>query len=138
MKEKISALQESLEDKFSRLDSSFATRENLLAKKGEEIEIQIGKFSQDYDNQLAIAKEESSNYLKEELGAIHCDIDKIGHNSHNDLDVKNNLINTFGTYILTNNNIDRKNGFFSRFFCLVKQVIHYNTILDCSRISIID
>ena len=40
--------------------------------------------------------------------SVHVDIDKIGHNSHNDLDVKNNLINTFGTSILTNNNIDRK------------------------------
>ena len=49
-----------------------------------------------------------SNYLVKELNAIHIDIDKIGHNSHNDIQVKNNLINTFGINILTNGNIDRK------------------------------
>lgn len=49
-----------------------------------------------------------SNYLVKEFGAIHVDIDKIGHNSHNDEKVKNNLINIFGANILTDGNIDRK------------------------------
>lgn len=40
--------------------------------------------------------------------SIHVDIDKIGHNSHEDYVVKEKLINTFGTSILTNNDIDRK------------------------------
>ncbi len=40
--------------------------------------------------------------------SIHVDIDKIGHQSHNDLNVKINLINTFGSSILIDNNIDRK------------------------------
>lgn len=40
--------------------------------------------------------------------SIHVDIDKIGHQSHNNKNVKNELINTFGEVILTDNNIDRK------------------------------
>lgn len=40
--------------------------------------------------------------------SIHVDIDKIGHKSHSDYEVKQKLINTFGISILTNNNIDRK------------------------------
>ncbi len=39
---------------------------------------------------------------------IHIDIDKIGHMSHNDPEVKQKLINTFRDSILTNNQIDRK------------------------------
>ena len=49
-----------------------------------------------------------SNYLVKEYNAIHIDIDKIGHKAHNDEIVKRNIINTFGTQILTNNTIDRK------------------------------
>lgn len=49
-----------------------------------------------------------SNYLVKEYNAIHIDIDKIGHQCHNDEFVKQNLINTFGTQILTNSTIDRK------------------------------
>ena len=40
--------------------------------------------------------------------SIHIDIDKIGHQSHNDKKVRQELIATFGEVILTNNNIDRK------------------------------
>lgn len=40
--------------------------------------------------------------------SIHIDIDKIGHQSHNDEIVKQKLIDTFSEMILTNNNIDRK------------------------------
>ncbi len=39
---------------------------------------------------------------------IHVDIDKIGHSSHHDQLVKQQLVNTFGIDILTDNNIDRK------------------------------
>lgn len=49
-----------------------------------------------------------SNYLVKEFNAIHVDIDKIGHKCHNDEIVKQNLINTFGPKILTNNTIDRR------------------------------
>ncbi len=49
-----------------------------------------------------------SNYLVKEFNAIHIDIDKIGHKCHSDKNVKQKLINTFGTQILTHNTIDRK------------------------------
>ena len=49
-----------------------------------------------------------SNYLVKEFAAIHIDIDKIGHKSHGDEKVKQDLINTFGLSILTKGNIDRK------------------------------
>lgn len=49
-----------------------------------------------------------SKYLVKEYNAIHIDIDRIGHKCHNDKNIKQNLINTFGNKILTNNNIDRK------------------------------
>ncbi len=39
---------------------------------------------------------------------LHIDIDKIGHKSHQDPHVKQNLIKTFGKAILTNGEIDRK------------------------------
>lgn len=39
---------------------------------------------------------------------IHIDIDKIGHFSHQDPQVKQQLIETFGNEILTNKEIDRK------------------------------
>ncbi|MBE6146460.1 MAG: dephospho-CoA kinase [Firmicutes bacterium] len=39
---------------------------------------------------------------------IHIDIDKIGHLSHQDPQVKQQLIETFGNEILTNKEIDRK------------------------------
>ncbi len=39
---------------------------------------------------------------------IHVDIDKIGHSSHHDPIVKQQLINTFGIDIVTDDNIDRK------------------------------
>lgn len=45
---------------------------------------------------------------EEKPNSIHVDIDKIGHQSHNDETVKQELITTFGEVILTNNNIDRK------------------------------
>lgn len=45
---------------------------------------------------------------EENPNSIHIDIDKIGHQSHNDETVKQELITTFGEVILTNNNIDRK------------------------------
>ena len=39
---------------------------------------------------------------------LHIDIDKIGHKSHQNHNVKQNLINAFGESILTNGEIDRK------------------------------
>ena len=39
--------------------------------------------------------------------SIHVDIDKIGHNSHGNIEVKQKLINTFGD-ILTDGIVDRK------------------------------
>lgn len=39
---------------------------------------------------------------------MHVDIDKIGHKSNEDYEVKQKLINTFGNSILTDNKIDRK------------------------------
>ena len=49
-----------------------------------------------------------SNYLKEELRAIHCDIDKVGHNALINEKVKKELIKNYGNDILNGNNIDRK------------------------------
>jgi len=49
-----------------------------------------------------------SNYLKEELRAIHCDIDKVGHNALTNEEVKKELIKNYGNDILNGNNIDRK------------------------------
>lgn len=46
--------------------------------------------------------------LENHPNSIHIDIDKIAHKSHLDKHVKKSLINTFGTKILTNNEIDRK------------------------------
>lgn len=40
--------------------------------------------------------------------AVHLDIDKIGHKSHEDEEVKKKLIDTFSNQILTENKIDRK------------------------------
>lgn len=40
--------------------------------------------------------------------AIHCDIDKIGHKTHDDLFCKQRIIDCFGRSILTDGNIDRK------------------------------
>lgn len=40
--------------------------------------------------------------------SIHIDIDIIGHKSHLNEDVRQELINTFGNKIITNKNIDRK------------------------------
>ena len=45
---------------------------------------------------------------EEKNNSINIDIDKIGHQSHNDEKVKQELITTFGEIILTNNSIDRK------------------------------
>lgn len=45
------------------------------------------------------------NYFE---NAIHINIDKIGHDSHNNEKVKQKLINIFGSKILTNSAIDRK------------------------------
>lgn len=39
---------------------------------------------------------------------VHVDIDKIGHSSHENPIVKQNLVSSFGEEILTNGNIDRK------------------------------
>jgi dephospho-CoA kinase len=49
-----------------------------------------------------------SNYLKEELGAIHCDIDKIGHYVLTLPNVQKDLINSFGTEIYEDEKINRK------------------------------
>lgn len=50
-----------------------------------------------------------ANLIKQKNpNCIHVDIDKIGHKSHSDQFVKNELINTFGKGILTDNIIDRK------------------------------
>lgn len=50
-----------------------------------------------------------ANLLKEyNKKIIHIDIDKIGHSSHHNPLVKENLIKTFGTKIITNGEIDRK------------------------------
>lgn len=49
-----------------------------------------------------------SNYLKEELGAIHCDIDKIGHYVLTLPNVQKDLINCFGTEIYEDGKINRK------------------------------
>jgi len=49
-----------------------------------------------------------SNYLKEELGAIHCDIDKIGHYVLTLPNVQKNLIDSFGLEICENDKINRK------------------------------
>ena len=49
-----------------------------------------------------------ANYLKEELGAIHCDIDKIGHNALANEEVKKELIKNYGNNILNENSVDRK------------------------------
>ena len=49
-----------------------------------------------------------SNYLKEELGAIHCDIDKIGHYILNLSNVQKDLIDSFGTEIYEDSKINRK------------------------------
>ena len=45
---------------------------------------------------------------EERPNSIHIDIDKIGHKSHTDEKVRQELITIFGEVILTNNNIDRK------------------------------
>lgn len=45
---------------------------------------------------------------EERPNSIHIDIDKIGHKSHADEKIKQELINIFSEVILTNNNIDRK------------------------------
>lgn len=45
---------------------------------------------------------------EEKNNSINIDIDKIGHQSHNDEKIKQELITTFGEIILTNNSIDRK------------------------------
>ena len=50
----------------------------------------------------------AKHLMKNNPNCIHVDIDKIGHKSHNDTLVKNELINTFGKEILTDNLIDRK------------------------------
>lgn len=49
-----------------------------------------------------------SNYLKEEIGAIHCDIDKIGHYVLTLPNVQRNLIDSFGIEIYENDKINRK------------------------------
>ena len=49
-----------------------------------------------------------SNYLKDELGAIHCDIDKVGHKALTNEEVKKELIKNYGNDILNNNSVDRK------------------------------
>ena len=49
-----------------------------------------------------------SNYLKEELGAIHCDIDKIGHYVLILPNVQKDLIDSFGIEICEDGKINRK------------------------------
>lgn len=49
-----------------------------------------------------------SNYLKVELGAIHCDIDKIGHHVLTLPSVEKDLINSFGIEIYEDDKINRK------------------------------
>ena len=67
LSDKIAKLQESLDDKFTRLDSSFGERENLLDGKVTQLESEISNFSDDYLNRLALAKEEASSKLQEEF-----------------------------------------------------------------------
>lgn len=49
-----------------------------------------------------------SNYLKEELSAIHCDIDKIGHYVLTLPNVQKDLIDSFGIEIYEDGKINRK------------------------------
>lgn len=49
-----------------------------------------------------------SNFLKEDLGAIHCDIDKIGHYVLTLPNVQKDLINSFGIEIYEDGKINRK------------------------------
>lgn len=49
-----------------------------------------------------------SNYLKEELCAIHCDIDKIGHYVLTLPNIQKNLIDSFGIEIYEDDKINRK------------------------------
>ena len=50
----------------------------------------------------------SKMILEYKVNTIYCDIDKIGHSSLLDENIKQKLINTFGNQIITNNEIDRK------------------------------
>lgn len=49
-----------------------------------------------------------SNYLKDELGAIHCDVDKIGHYILTLPNVQKDLIAAFGIEIYESDKINRK------------------------------
>ena len=49
-----------------------------------------------------------SNYLKSELGAIHCDIDKMGHYVLTLPNVQKDLIDSFGIEIYEDGKINRK------------------------------
>ena len=50
-----------------------------------------------------------SNYLKEDLGAIHCDIDKIGHFILTLRNVQKDLIDSIGTEMCEDGKINKKN-----------------------------
>ncbi|MBQ7790382.1 MAG: dephospho-CoA kinase [Bacilli bacterium] len=64
----------------------------------------IGICGKSGSGKSTIAKQIVSNHKN----AVHLDIDKIGHLSHKNKEVKEKLINTFSSSILTNNEIDRK------------------------------
>lgn len=53
-------------------------------------------------------KSNISNYLKNELDAIHCNIDKIGHYVLTLPNVKKELIDSFGIDIYEDNKVNRK------------------------------
>ena len=64
----------------------------------------IGICGKSGSGKSTIAKQLTSKYKN----AIHLDIDKIAHKSHQDKKVKQKIIDTFSESILTENKIDRK------------------------------
>lgn len=64
----------------------------------------IGICGKSGSGKSTIAKQITSRYKN----AVHLDIDKIAHKSHQDKEVKQKIIGIFTESVLTNNEIDRK------------------------------
>lgn len=64
----------------------------------------IGICGKSGSGKSTIAKQITSRYKN----AVHLDIDKIAHKSHQDEEVKQKIISTFTEAVFTNNEIDRK------------------------------